>query len=93
MDSGAIAGGHTGASQGVWFGGATFIKMLSSDDYRAVDKENFLLDHLQLVPVSDDNVEQVRMMNGIIFPLKYQDRFYRQILDHGTYCRLSNRIY
>ena len=40
-------------------------------------------------PVHEKNVQQLRVLNGAVLPVRYQDKFYREVVTSGKYTQLA----
>ena len=43
-------------------------------------------------PVTEKNIEQLRKLNTSIFPVNYDDKFYKDVLDSGEYTKLGRSL-
>ncbi|KAJ1910690.1 N-acetyltransferase 5 [Tieghemiomyces parasiticus] len=44
---------------------------------------------IELVPVTSDNLDKVRRINTVLFPVRYSDRFYTNLLTVGEFAQLA----
>ena len=40
--------------------------------------------------VTEKNLGQLKVLNSVVFPVKYNDKFYNDLLQHADYCKLGN---
>jgi hypothetical protein len=46
----------------------------------------------ELGDITGHNVKQLKKLNQIIFPVSYNDKFYKDVLDVGQYAKLGMYI-
>ena len=44
---------------------------------------------LAIDDLTPNNINQLRRLNSVIFPIKYKDQYYKDALAAGEYCKLG----
>lgn len=70
---------------------------LGSDLWLACDSFLFLISlgfraTIELGDVTPHNLQQLKRLNQVVFPVSYNDKFYKDILEAGELAKLGNSI-
>ena len=58
----------------------------------------FYRGHTELGDITPHNIKQLKLLNQVVFPVTYNDKFYKDVLEVGelaklgTYCYYSNLL-
>lgn len=44
---------------------------------------------MELGDVTPHNIKQLKRLNQVVFPVSYNDKFYKDVLDLGPYAKLG----
>ena len=47
---------------------------------------------MELGDVTPHNIKQLKRLNQVVFPVSYNDRFYKDVLDLGPFAKLGQSV-
>ena len=87
--AGRTAGGSSAESLGAVAGLVALRAEEEEGGQPVVDDGPLGAKGLEFVPIVPENLRELRSLNSVLFPMSYQDRYYREVLAYDSLSRLG----